>query len=58
MRFTKGTYRKARKIQLVLLADLTHDPDTSKWDLDGYEDVLELAKKIVARGRREKGLWL
>lgn len=66
MNFTKATYRKARS---RAINDLYSRADILEWAKDSqggfmvdearteYFKALETAQRIVARGRREKGLW-
>ena len=66
MNFTKATYRAARS---RAINDLYSRADILEWAKDSqgrimvdearteYFEALERVTKIVARGRREKGLW-
>ena len=66
MRFTKTTYRKARRAALARLLDfndivLLEGLELGDEEFDrlqeSYNEALDLGFRIVARGRREKGLW-
>lgn len=63
MNFTKATYRKARS---RAMNDVYSRADILEWSKEHlmvdeartkYFKTLEKAQRIVARGRREKGLW-
>lgn len=67
MRFTRRLYRKARheKVQTMLHLDqvlyrLEQDDNYGLpyvWAMKEFERVWIEATRIVARGKREKGLW-
>lgn len=65
VKFTKATYRRARKIALAELLDAKDLCKRSEFGTveddqatDHYYSRLKKAAGIVNRGRREKGLWL
>lgn len=65
MKFTKATYRRARKIALKELLEADDlcgrsefGTDEDDQATDHYYSRLKKAAGIVNRGRREKGLWL
>lgn len=60
MRWTKGTYRKARRAHVARAQDIKDQLDKNPLDdelLWTYYNTVYVTRRIVMRGKRERGLW-
>lgn len=60
MRFTKSTYRKARRAHIARSLDIKEQLDKNPLDdelLWAYYNTVYATRRIVMRGKREHGLW-
>lgn len=62
MRFTKGTYRKARNSHVARAQDIKDQLDRAESENDdellwAYYNTVYVTRRIVMRGKRERGLW-
>jgi len=66
MRFTKNLYKKARRRYVARAQDFLAIRERTKWDVNfadyalaqrKYREAASMARKIVERGNRERGLF-
>lgn len=60
MKFSKGTYRKARRTHIARALDIKEQLDNNPLDdelLWAYYNTVYVTRRIVMRAKREKALW-
>lgn len=60
MRFTKSTYRKARRAHVARALDIKEQLDNNPLDdelLWAYYNTVYVTRRIVMRGKRGKSMW-
>lgn len=60
MRWTKSTYRKARRTHIARALDIKDQLDKNPTDdelLWAYYNTVYVTRRIVMRGKRERAMW-